>query len=77
MNRRAAVQYLHERHPDVIDAPGKDVDLEALHLEVFWLQGHTCELMDERAEADVRRCFAVEGPGPPRFRSRSAPWTFS
>ena len=33
MNCRAAIQYLHERHPDVIDAPGDTVDLEALHLD--------------------------------------------
>jgi hypothetical protein len=59
VNRKAAVQYLHERHPDVIDAPGDMVDLEALHLEVFWFQGHTCELLEERAEADLRRCFAT------------------
>lgn len=59
MNRRAAVQYLHDRHPHVIDAPRRDVDLEALHLEVFWFQAHTCELMDVRAEAGLRRCFAT------------------
>ena len=59
MNRRAAVQYLHERHPDVIEAPGADVDLEALHLEACWFQGHTCELVDGRAETDLRRCFAT------------------
>ena len=59
VNRRAAVQFLHERHPDVIDAPGTDVDLEALHLEVLWFQGHTCELVDARAEKDLRRCFAT------------------
>jgi hypothetical protein len=59
VNRKAAVQYLHERHPDVIDAPGEMVDLEALHLEACWFQGHTCELMDARAEADLRRCFAT------------------
>lgn len=59
MNRRAAIQYLHERHPDVIDAPGDTVDLEALHLEVCWFQGHTCELLDARAEADLSRCFAT------------------
>ncbi len=59
MNRRAAVQYLHDRHPEVIHAPPDEVDLEALHLEVFWFQGHTCELMDERPEASLRRCFAT------------------
>lgn len=58
MNRRAAVQYLHDRHPEEIELPGADVDLETLHLEVFWLQGHTCELMDERATG-VLRCFAT------------------
>jgi hypothetical protein len=58
MNRKEAVQYLHDRHPGVIDAPDADVDLEALHLEVFWLQGHTCDLMDKRA-ARVSECFAT------------------
>jgi hypothetical protein len=59
VDRRAAVQYLHDRHPQVIDAPEGDVDLEALHLEFFWLQGHTCDLMDARADRAVRRCFAT------------------
>jgi hypothetical protein len=35
------------------------VDLEALHLEVFWLQGHVCELLDRRADKAARRCFAT------------------
>jgi hypothetical protein len=59
VNRRAAVQFLHERHPNVIDAPGETVDLEALHLEVFWFQPHVCELMDRRAERSPRPCFAT------------------
>ena len=41
----------------VIDAPGETVDLEALQLEACWFQGHCCELIDSRAEADLRRCF--------------------
>jgi hypothetical protein len=57
MNRREAVQYMHVRHPKVIDAPGPDVDLEALHLEIFWLQGHVCELLDRRSDKAARRCF--------------------
>jgi hypothetical protein len=59
MNRRGAIQYLHERHRDVIDAPESDVDLEALHLEVFWFQAHVCELIDGRADLGLRRCFAT------------------
>ena len=59
MNRRAAIQYLHDRHPHVIDAPGEEVALEALGLEFVWFQGHVCDLMDERAEAGPRRCFAT------------------
>lgn len=59
MNGREAVQYVHDRHPKVIDAPGPDVDLEALHLEVFWLQGHACELVDRRSDRAARRCFAT------------------
>lgn len=59
MNRYQAVQYMHEQHPKVIEAPRNDVDLEALHLEVFWLQGHVCELLDRRADKALRRCFAT------------------
>ncbi|MHC4816809.1 MAG: DUF7674 family protein [Planctomycetota bacterium] len=59
MNRKKAIQYLHDRHPDVIDAPGETVDLEALQLEACWFQGHCCELMDEREDEDLRRCFAT------------------
>ena len=59
MNRRAAVQYLHERHPHVIDPPFGEVDREALQLETLWFQAHTCDLMDELAELAVRRCFAT------------------
>ena len=59
MNRRAAIQYLHDWHPHVIDAPREEVDLEAFGLEVVWFQGHVCDLMDERAEAGLRRCFAT------------------
>lgn len=57
LNRHAAVQYLHDRHARVIDAPSEEVDLEALHLEFFWFQGHVCELMDRRTDRGVRRCF--------------------
>jgi hypothetical protein len=57
VNRRLAVEFLHERHPRVIDAPQGDVDLEALHLEAFWLQGHVCDLIDRRADKAARRCF--------------------
>ena len=60
MNRRDAVQRLHDRHPHVVDAPGdRGVDLEALHLDVYWFQSHVCDLIDERAERSVRRCFAT------------------
>lgn len=57
VDRRTAVEFLHERHPGVVHAPEGDVDLEALHLEFFWPQGHVCELMDRRADKAVRRCF--------------------
>ena len=33
------------------------MDLEALHLEVFWFQSHVCELIDDRKESEARRCF--------------------
>lgn len=59
MNRRAAVQYLHDRHPDVIEAPGDTVDFEILHLEACWFQGHCCELIDAHAEQELRECFAT------------------
>jgi hypothetical protein len=59
MNRREAVQFMHDRHPKVIGAPGADVDLEALHLEFFWLQGHVCDLLDRRSDRAARRCFAT------------------
>jgi len=59
MNRKAAIQYLHDCHPDVIDAPDETPDLPALHLEACWFQGHTCDLMDERADAELRRCFTT------------------
>ena len=60
MNRQEAICLLHDRHPHVIDAPGdRAIDLEALHLDVFWFQGHVCELMDERAERSLKRCFAT------------------
>ena len=59
MNRKEAVQYLHDRHPNVIDAPGEEVDLGTLGLEFVWFQGHVCDLMDRRAEARLRRCFAT------------------
>ncbi|MHC4972596.1 MAG: DUF7674 family protein [Planctomycetota bacterium] len=57
MNRKAAVQYLHDRHPKVIEPPGAEVDLQTLHLECCWFQGHCCELIDSCAEVDLRRCF--------------------
>ena len=59
MNRREAVQHLHDRCPRVIDAPDEDVDLEALHLEVFCFQTHVCDLIDRRADKAVRECFAT------------------
>jgi hypothetical protein len=57
MNRREAVQYLHDRHPRIIEPPGREVDLEALHLEFFWFQMHVCEVVDRRSEKAARRCF--------------------
>ena len=57
MNSREAVRYLHERHPRVIPAPEGEVDLGALHFEVFTLQMHACELVDRRADRAARRCF--------------------
>jgi hypothetical protein len=59
MNRREAIQYLHDRHSDVIDPPEHVVDLEAFHFELCWFQSHACELIDARAQADLRRCFAT------------------
>lgn len=59
MNRREAVQLLHDRFPSAVDAPGEEVDLEALHLEVFSFQMHACDLVDRRADKAVRDCFAT------------------
>jgi len=59
MNRRQAVQRLHDRHPRVIDAPPPEVDLQTLHLEMFWFQSHVCEFLDRRADRLLRRCFAT------------------
>lgn len=59
MNRREAVQHLHARHPRVIDAPGPEVDLQTLHLEMFWFQSRVCEYLDRRSERTLRRCFAT------------------
>lgn len=59
MNRQAAVEYLKERYPDVVELPdGCPVDLERLHLEYFWLQGHACNLMDSR-DRDVADIFSA------------------
>ena len=57
LGRRSAVQYLHGRYPDVVPPPGEEVDLGALHLEVFWFQAHTCDVIDEHDDAAARRCF--------------------
>lgn len=59
MNRREAVQHLHARHPRVVDAPGPEVDLQTLHLEMFWFQTRVCEYLDRRSERTLRRCFAT------------------
>jgi hypothetical protein len=58
MDRREAVQYLHDRHPEECEPPGAVVELQALHLEVFWLQAHSCELIEEREQDALRECFA-------------------
>lgn len=57
MDRKAAVQFLHERHPRVVDPPGETVTMGDLHLEVFWLQGHTSELIDRRSRRGAQRCL--------------------
>ena len=57
MNRKAAIQFLHDRHPHVIDAPGDEVDLEALHLEVFWFGGYVSECIDRKAKRGLKRAF--------------------
>lgn len=59
MNRREAVQRLHDLCPSVVDAPDDEVDPEALHLEVFCFQTHVCDLIDRRADKAVRACFAA------------------
>ena len=61
MNRQQAVQLLHDRHPHVIGAPPGDgsVDLGLLHLEVYWFQGYVCDLMEQRSERSLKRCFAT------------------
>jgi len=58
MNRHDAVQFLHDRHPQVIDAPeDAETDLGMLHLDINWFQFHVCELMDRRRERALRKCF--------------------
>lgn len=57
LNRDAAVAYLHQRHPRVIDAPEGPVSSEILNLELFWFQNHVCELIEARAERRLRPCF--------------------
>lgn len=59
MNRQQAVQWLHDRHPQVIGAPGDFVDLGLLHLEVYWFQGYVCDLMEQRSVRSLKRCFAT------------------
>jgi hypothetical protein len=59
MNRQQAVQWLHDRHPQVIGAPGDLVDLGLLHLEVYWFQGYVCDLMEQRSGRSLQRCFAT------------------
>lgn len=57
MDRRAAIQYLHDRHPHVIDTPPEEVDRGMLHLEVFWFGGHVGECVEDRAERSLKRVF--------------------
>jgi len=57
MNLEEALQYLHDRHPDVVDPPGESVDRATLNLDAFWFQAHLCERIDAHADADVRRGF--------------------
>ena len=58
MNAKEALQFLHDRHPHVIDAPDDmPVGPGTLQLEFFWFQGHVCELIDERRDRALKRCF--------------------
>lgn len=60
MDRHEALQLLHERHPNVVEAPDVDgVSLEQFHLEFFEFQMHVCNLLDRRRKGGVRRCFAT------------------
>jgi hypothetical protein len=59
MDRHEALQFLHDRHANIVDAPhGDGVPLELFHLEFFEFQMHVCNLLDRRREGAVRRCFA-------------------
>ena len=55
MNRSEAVQYIHDRHPHVIGAPGDDIDLGPFHLEMFWFQGYVSDCMESRSRRSVKR----------------------
>lgn len=57
MDGAAAVRYLHERHPRVVEPPGDEVTLGDLHLEVFWLMGHAYDSMEEREGRELRQYF--------------------
>jgi len=57
MNRTQAVQLLHDHHPDVVEAPEGAVDRDALQFELFWFQGHVCDLIDMAHSHGVKRCF--------------------
>jgi len=55
MDSCAAIQFLHDRHPHVINAVEGEVTPEMLHLELFWFGGHVGECIDDRAERSLRR----------------------
>jgi hypothetical protein len=59
VDRHAAVVYLRKRHRSVIPPIYEPVDLQRLHLDFFWMQATLCDLIDERRDRAVRRCFAT------------------